>query len=232
MRRVADNAVEGHGMIDIRLADAPAAPEGYLADARGRLVPERLVRPEARLEDQLVRKMMGFAEELSAQISRFKGHCYDDIAAFMQLLGERYGARKGGAKGNVTFTSYDGTMKVQIQVADHLTFGPELQVAKELIDRCILDWSEGANEPIRMLVAHAFQVDTEGRVSRDAVLALRRVEIDDVRWQRAMQAITDSIRVLGSKSYIRFYRREAPEEAWRAVTIDLAAAAAPGGTAR
>lgn len=201
--------------------------DGYMTDAKGRLVPEATVKPQVKLEDQLVRKMMGFAGDLSAQIGRFKGHCYDDVATFMQLLAEQYGARKGGVKGNMTFTTFDGLMKVQIQVADHLTFGPELQVAKDLIDACILDWAVGAGDNIRVLVNHAFRVDKEGQVSREAVLALRKVEIDDERWRQAMQAITDSIRVLGSRQYIRFYKRATAESAWQAVTVDLASAEAP-----
>ena len=200
----------------------------YMRDAKGLLVPLELVKPVDQLEDQMVRKIIGFAEELSAQIARFKGHTADDIGAFQALLAEQYGVEpKGGAKGNVTFTSFDGSLKVQVQIADNLTFGPQLQVAKQLIDECIAEWSAEANAPIRALVNHAFQVDKEGRVNRNAILQLRRVAIEDERWKKAMEAITDSIRVQGSKSYIRFYRRPSAEAEWTAITIDLAAAKAP-----
>lgn len=199
-------------------------PEGYWRDAKGRLVPEGLIKDTDKLEDQLVKKMMAYADELSAQIGRFKGHCYDDVGSFMALLAEKYGASKGGPKGNVTFSSYDGRLKVQVAVADHLTFGPELQVAKELIDECVSEWAADARPEIRALVDHAFRTDREGQVSREGIFALRRIEIQDERWQTAMQAIGDSIRVLGSKSYIRFYRRPDPQAKWEAVTIDLAAA--------
>jgi Protein of unknown function (DUF3164) len=210
--------------------ELPTIPDGYMMDSKRRLVPENLVKPELKLEDQLVRKLVDHGTNLSAQIARFKGHCYDDIATFLQLLGERYGGTKGGAKGNMTFTTFDGCLKVQVAVADHLEFGPELQIAKELIDGCIGEWAEGSRDEIRALVNHAFRVDKEGQVSRDAVLALRNVEIDDDRWRNAMQAITDSIRVVGSKSYIRIYRRDTPEAAWKAVTIDLASAALPAAS--
>ena len=39
-----------------------------------------------------------------------------------------------------------------------------------------------------------------------------------------MQAITDSIRIDGSKQYYRFYERDVREAPWRAVTVDLAKA--------
>ena len=203
---------------------AQPLPAGYLRDSKGRLVPERLVKPVDLLEDQTVRKIMGYADELSRQVARFKAHTFDDIGSFVDLIAEQYGAKKGGAKGNMTFTSFDGTFQVKIAVADTMTFGPELQIAKCLIDECINGWSEGANDHIKVLVQHAFRVDREGQVSREAIFALRRVQIDDARWLRAMDAINDSIRVVGSKTYVRFYRRPDPNANWEQVTIDLAAA--------
>ena len=39
-----------------------------------------------------------------------------------------------------------------------------------------------------------------------------------------MDAVRDSIRILGSKAYLRFQTRKSPDAAWSRVTIDLAAA--------
>ena len=50
------------------------------------------------------------------------------------------------------------------------------------------------------------------------------MDFEDERWQQGQRAIKDSIRVVGSKSYCRFYMRETPDALWRAVPIDLAAA--------
>ena len=200
-----------------------AIPEGYMRDAKERLVPVNLVKDHERLEDDTVRKILAFAEDLNSQISRFRGHTFDDVAAFMDLLGEQYGVKKGGAKGNVTLTTYDGCMKVVVQVQDSLTFGPELQVAKTLFDACISAWSEGANDKIHALVNHAFQVDKEGRINREALFSLRRLDIDDAGWKAAVDALNDSIRIVGSREYVRFYKRPTPRDGWQPVTIDLAA---------
>lgn len=200
------------------------AGKPMMQDAKGRYVPVGLVKPADKLQDELVRKMIAFAGDLSEQIGRFKGHCFDDLGSFQALIAQEYGASVGGAKGNVTLTSFDGTMKVQFQVADLLDFGPELQAAKALVDECLNEWTEGSRDEVRALVSRAFNVDKEGKINRAELFMLLRVEIDDDRWQRAMAAIHDSIRVIGSKIYIRFYRRETPQAPWRAVTIDLAAA--------
>lgn len=200
-------------------------PEGYMQDAKNRLVPIDLVKPMDKLEDQTVRKILGYADELNQQIARFKAHCFDDIAAHLDLLAERYAWKpKEGAKGNMTLSTYDGTFMVKVAIADTLTFGPELQIAKELIDACIAEWAEGSRDEIRALVSYAFQTDKEGQVSREAVFSLRKIDIDDARWRNAIAAINDSIRVQGSKTYLRFYRRDKPTDRWQNVTIDLAAA--------
>ncbi|MDC7788003.1 DUF3164 family protein [Rhodoplanes sp. TEM] len=199
-------------------------PHRYMRDAAGRLVPVETVRPEHLLEDQMVRKIVGYAEDLSAQIARFRGHTFDDVASFAELISERWGVKCGGSRGNVTFTSYDGCLKVQVQVQDQIGFGPELQVAKTLVDACITAWSADSRPEIRALVEHAFQVDQEGRINRAALFQLRRLQIDDAGWIRAMEAIGAAIRVIGSKQYVRFYKRATPRDAWVPITIDLASA--------
>jgi hypothetical protein len=198
--------------------------KSYMANAKGALVPLALVKPIDRLMDDTVRRMIAFATDLSLQIARFRGHCFDDLGAFQALIAEKYGASVGGEKGNVIITSFDGTMKVQFQVSDRIEFGPELQAAKKLIDACLAEWSAGSNDNIRAIVNRAFSVDQEGKINRAEIFMLLRVEIADERWQQAMHAIHESIRVIGSKTYIRFYSRPAPDSKWIGITIDLAAA--------
>lgn len=204
-------------------------PAGYQMDAKGRLVPETMIKPQELLEDQTVRKIIAFADDLSAQIGRFKGHTFADVGTFMDVLADEYGAAKGGTKGNVTLTTFDGCMKVVVQVQDSLTFGPELQVAKTLFDECISRWTEGSSAELRVLVDHAFQVDKEGRINRSALFSLRRLQIADAEWLRAVAALNDSIRVIGSREYVRFYRRPNGRAAWQAISVDLASAVAPAG---
>lgn len=195
-----------------------------MRDAKGRYVPVALIKPTDKLQDELVRKMIAFAVDLSAQIARFRGHCFDDLGSFQALIAQEHGASVGGAKGNVTLTSFDGCMKVQFQVADLLDFGPELQAAKALVDECLNEWTEGSRDEVRAVVSRAFNVDREGRINRAELFMLLRVAIEEPRWKRAMEALRESIRVIGSKTYIRFYKRPAPDAKWEAVSIDLASA--------
>lgn len=118
----------------------------------------------------------------------------------------------------------DGLYKVQVAVQDHIDFGPELQIAKTLVDECLNEWASDTGPELRAIVTDAFKTDKEGQINRAQIFVLLRREIDDPRWQRGMQAIRDAIRVVGSKIYVRSYRRESVDAAWQAITVDLAKA--------
>jgi hypothetical protein len=196
----------------------------YMRDARGSLVPLDLVKASDKLQDETVRKVMFYADQLSMQISRFKTHTFADINALQAIFEQEYGARAGGAKGNVTLMSFDGLLKVQVQRADQLDFGPELQAAKALVDECLVEWGAESRAELRALVNRVFSVEKEGQINRAELFSLMRLEIADARWTRAMAAIRDAIRVIGTKEYVRFYRRAKATDGWDAVTIDLASA--------
>ncbi len=198
-------------------------PQGYMRDELGRLVPINAIKEIDILRDKLVRDLAGCAKEHSLALAEFKRTAFDDISAFAQLSAEQYQARIGGEEGNITLYSYDRRYKIQRTVAKTLSFGEQLQAAKALIDECIHDWSVGSRDEIKVLINDAFQVDQAGKVNTDRILGLRRLKIDDRRWLNAMQAITDALTVVGSKSYIRVYERGDQGE-YLPVSLDVAAA--------
>lgn len=194
----------------------------YMMDDRQAWVPLDAIKPQHKLEDEIVRKIFGYAEPLSAQIGRFMVHTMEDLNSHDALLAQEYQVTRRGKKGNRTYTSFDGLLKVQVQVADVISFGPELQQAKTLIDECLTDWSADAQTELQVFVTRAFDVDKEGKVRAAELFRLRRFEIKDPRWLDAMRAISDAIRPHGTKQYVRFYKRASTEAGWEPVTIDLA----------
>ncbi|MED5550058.1 MAG: DUF3164 family protein [Pseudomonadota bacterium] len=196
----------------------------YMTDGKGSLVPVEAIKPAHKLEDEVVRKVMGYARDLSAQIDRFRGHAFTDLGEFDALLQQDYGTTRGGKKGNRTYQSFDGLMKVSVSVAEHIDFGPQLQIAKTLVDECLNEWAADSRPELRAIVTRAFNTDKPGQVNRSEIFMLLRLDIDDARWAKAMEAIREAMRVTGSKTYLRFYQRPAPDAQWEAVTIDMAKA--------
>ena len=100
-----------------------------------------------------------------------------------------------------------------------LAFDERLQTAKELIDSCLIRWSDGASMNLVAVVLEAFKVDKKGKLDVRRILELRRYEITDEEWSRAMDAISDSITVQNTRRYIRFYERVGDDE-WRMIPLD------------
>ncbi|QLV87817.1 DUF3164 family protein [Citrobacter sp. RHBSTW-00678] len=180
----------------------------YMKDRKGRLVPINQISDYDLAMDSFVREQVAAAKVKSADLSDFKQRAFDECYAWLDLVAEKYGRTRGGAKGNVTFPTFDGSQQVTIRVQETLTFGPELQIAKELIDECVTEWSEGANANLRAIISDAFQVDKEGQLNTGRILSLRRVKIQDERWIKAMEAISESLLVAVSKTYINFREKD------------------------
>lgn len=198
-------------------------PDGYMQDAKGALWPKENIREIDLMRDSIVREIAAKARAQSELLGKFKAGVFGDIEAFIQLSGEKYGVQMGGKKGNVSLLSFDGRFKVQRAVSDSLAFDERLQIAKELVNECIHLWSEGSRSEIRALINDAFQVDKEGRVNVARILGLRRLEISDEKWNKAMLAIGESIQVAGSKTYFRVYERVGDSDQYQAICLDIAA---------
>nr|WP_314710619.1 DUF3164 family protein [uncultured Comamonas sp.] len=201
---------------------ANTIPEGYREDARGSLIPLAMIKPIDLARDELVSELATMALAQSASLLALKKRVFSDIRAFVELSAEKYDAKLGGKKGNLTLYTFDGKYKVQVAISERMVFDERLQAAKALIDECITAWSEGSRDEIKVLVQSAFQTDQEGRINTGRVLSLRRMEIRDEKWLKAMAAIGESLQVVGSKEYVRFYVRVS-EDKYEPISLDLAA---------
>jgi len=197
--------------------------EKYMTDPQGRMVPVDMVKDIDKLRDQTVRAIMAEALKTRDGLADFKRRIRDDILAFVGTSAEQYGLKWGGKKGNLTISTYDGKYRLVVSMADQIVFDERLQVARDLIGDCIEKWSEGSRSEIRILVQDAFQTDKAGKINTARVLGLRRLEISDPDWQRAMAAIQDSITVSGSKQYLRFYERSDATGEYVQIPLDVAA---------
>lgn len=196
----------------------------YMADAKGRLTAIEMVKPLHKLQDEMVRKEFGFAFAISAQLSRFKGHVYENLGSFDALMAQEFGLTKGGAKGNRTYSSFDGLMKIEVRIQDRIAFGPEMQIAKALFDECLNEFAASTAPELRTIVTNAFDTDKEGQINRTNVFILLNTPSEDGRWIKGQEAIRSAMHVIGSKSYLRFQFREAFDAPWNTLTIDLASA--------
>lgn len=194
----------------------------FMTDAQGRQVPVSMIKKFDLKRNDLVCSIMSRAFAERERLAEFKRQVWEEIQAFVDESAKDSGAKKlGGKKGNITLTSFDGRYKLIVAVNDGILFNEKLQIAKQLIDECIGKWSKNARPELKVLVDDAFNVGKNGLVSTGKVLGLRRLNITDTTWRRAMDAITESIQVVSSKTYMRFYERQ-DDESYKQIPLDVA----------
>ena len=159
---------------------------------------------------------------MQQQLHNFKKQVLDNLHSFVDLSLEKYGTKLGGKKGNISFLSFDHNIKIILHVQETLVFDERLQAAKALIDECLFDWIQNANTNLQVLINDAFKVNNQGKIDTKRILSLRKLEIHDQRWQKAMEAIGESLSVQHSKEYVRFYLQDGNGE-YKGISLDFAA---------
>ena len=187
-------------------------PKDYMEDAQGRLVPMDRVKEIDKTRDGLVRDLVQKALALQASMIAFKENAMSEIQSFVELSAMEWDVKIGGQKGNITLYSFDGNFKAQVRISENMVFDEQLQIAKKMIDQCLTKWTRQSGSEIKALINDAFQVDQEGRINTKRILSLRRLDIQDDLWRKAMDAIAASLPVVGSKEYFRSEERRVGKE--------------------
>lgn len=195
----------------------------YMQDAKGNLVPISKVKEVDKLRDETVRNLFCKAESLSQNMTETKAHMFSELKDFCSVSASEYGVRWGGEKGNIEMTTFDGSLKITKQVSDVLTVDERIHVAKALITDCLTEWSADANDNIKAVVNLAFKVDKKGNLSISRLRSLLQLDINEPKWNKAMQAINDSIKVVDTCEYIRYYKRDENGK-WQPLPLDFASA--------
>jgi len=194
----------------------------FMTNSQGHQVPINMVSDIDKLRDQTVRNITNKALDMKEQLIAFKQELRTELFSYLETSAQRYKKTYGGKKGNITLMSFDGSLKLMLAVNESIVFDERLQIAKTIIDECINKWSKGSRSEIRALVNNAFYVDKAGNINTARILGLRRLDITDPDWKKAMEAITESIQVSGSKEYLRVYTRDKNGE-YKQVPLDVAA---------
>jgi hypothetical protein len=184
--------------------------ERVFINPKGFKVPESEMFPQNILLDELVNKHIPNALELSKQMNEFKKKVFSDIDDYIALLAAEYNTELATGKGNLTLTSFDGRSQIVIGIDDDITFGPEIDIAKKLINEVVEEMiSDSKFRLLREVVTDAFQTNKQGNYSKKGIYAMRkyRNSLDDPRWVEAMRALDEGIIAGSTKTYLRFYQK-------------------------
>ncbi|KPZ65696.1 hypothetical protein AN392_01244 [Pseudoalteromonas sp. P1-16-1b] len=198
-------------------------PDGYLKDGKGNLVAIANIKQTDLIKDEFVKKAIDKAIEMQEALAEFKQSLMAEADDFIELLAQEHGVNLGGKKGNVMLRTFDSQLKVTLQTQERIELGPELTLAKQLIDQCLDEWTEGGNQNIKAIVSKTFNTDKQGSLNPQRILALRKLEItdDSGKWAKAMNIIAESVGVVDSTRFIRFYKQD-DNGIEQAISLDIA----------
>lgn len=200
---------------------AEKTKNGDWVDATGSCVPQKYVPVVDKKRDALVEKLMSEAVKTEQKIMQLKEQTLNQIDAFMKQMEALYDMNVRTTEGNKRLSNFSNTRRVELIKAKYIDFDERLLMAKTLIDECIKDWGAGSNDKIMALIEQAFNVNEHGRLNKDRIIGLLKLKFNDVKWKKAMGLIQDSIKVVGTKDYIRFAVKD-NNGVWKPVVLDIA----------
>jgi hypothetical protein len=188
----------------------------------GRFTPPSLVKDYDKLKEQTVKPLIQRWLELSTEVADLKANIFDEVESLLSVCADDYGVTLAGKKGNVTLYLYDGSFFLQRRYQDRVQFDERLLAAEQLVRECLDEWAGEASDELRTLITAAFERNKEGDIRRSELVRLRKLKIDDERWQRAMGIIAEAEQIIESACYFQVQRRDNTGK-YQPVPLDFAA---------
>lgn len=194
--------------------------ENRWMDPKGNAIPMKYVDIIDKMTDRMVMKVFKQALKASEELKKLHSMALAGSEELMNATSKKYNVTIRTAKGNKRFTDFSNTIRLDITIGDFIDFDERLNTAKALIDKCIEKWSEDADDKIKLLINNAFKVDKKGNLDKHAIMGLRNLAIKDTEWKKAMELITDSIRVIDRKAYLKFSSKD-DNGNWHGIPLDI-----------
>lgn len=195
--------------------------DGNWINRNGRPVPEANVDPIAKRRDAAVHKMVARALELADQMKKVKAEILNEVSEYITELQKINGVKKQDAKGNYQLSDYANLNQVQVAMNNVIEFDERLNVAKTLIDKCLVKWTKRGNQNVRAIINDAFDVDKKGNVNKMRIFGLMALQINDKDWKKAMELIRASMQVSDTRQYLNIRTRKSNIDKWDFVNLNF-----------
>ena len=194
--------------------------EGNWIDPRGQVVPQAYVKPLDRKRDHEVEMIVKESLALEKRMKILKEKFINRIIKYREAIEKETGIKLEG-KGNMCLTSFSGDKQVEFSMNDIIVFDEKLQIARQLINECIGEWSVDSNKNLKVIVNQAFELDKKGKVNAQAILKLRQLNIRNAKWKNAMELIGEALSITGTRQYLNIRTRENSSAKFRTVNLNF-----------
>ncbi len=195
--------------------------QGNWLNRNGRPIPEANIDPIAKRRDEAVSRMVAKALKLEAEMKKVKEEILAEVMQYIGHLQKLNGIKKQATKGNYTLSDYANLQQVQVSMSNVIEFDERLNLAKTLIDKCLIKWTKRGNQNVRAIITDAFDVDKKGNVNKMRIIGLLALQISDKEWKQAMELIRSSMQVSDTRQYLNIRTRKNVINKWEFVNLNF-----------
>lgn len=189
-------------------------------DPEGREVPAKYVSAYDKAREAAARRIHARFMRCLDQLESCYCSSMQDIEA-LEKIPVRDGKMPGGAKGNLQFCSFDGSIRVERSARYEVVFDARLQAARDLINQLIEEKAQGIDVDLAEIVRGVFEPSSAGMLSASRVLGLFRYRVSAPKWVQAMDLIRESISTRRGKTLLSCSVR-GPDGVFKPILLDLA----------
>lgn len=192
-------------------------------DPQGNEVPAKYVQPYDKLRDRIALRVLARWEKAEDMLRKVKRETLEDIASLQAAAAKTTGVSLGGKQGNMQFRSFNGAITIALDNQARTEFDERLSMAQSLIMEAVKEMSKDAsNADLVEIATRAFQPRSSGRLDMQRIRDLRTYKVKNAKWRKACEIIADCERKIGSRQYVRVFRRRDAAIKPEPILLDLA----------
>ena len=192
----------------------------YMKDINGDEVNVKYVNAYDKARDRVSRRILKrFVEERKRMEALLKDSLAD-LDSLMKLKDSL------GDRGNFQTQSFDGLIQVEVRQQYNVYLDERVIKARELmIDYVnhVLEKVNGVDVTVlRRLVDSAFRANSRGFLPVSKIHELKRMVVNDPRWQEAIKILEEAMKPVKGKRYLNCATRRSTQGDFQTIRLDLA----------
>jgi hypothetical protein len=198
-----------------------AIPPGYVMDAKGDLRKEENLSDLERAEDKLVKSLFPRAKALYQDIGRFKHDAMHMIEDTISTCIKEYNIKRfEKIKGNVSFTTVDGKLKVERAINDKIEANSGVEAARQIFEQYASVLETQSGEDAKEFIRSYFKLNKDQYVTSN-LIDLCNKNVSHPLYKQARAALQEALFVSSSKAYVRFYVRNENDDSWEPMPLQF-----------
>ena len=190
-----------------------------MRDAMGNDVPVNYVKPQDKLRDRNVRRVLARFEKERNALQKLVKDCLKDIE---EISSSR---EKVAEKGNFSARSFDGLIEVAVAQQYIITLDETVRKARELMLGYIAKELGPMGDKafvVKKIVEAAFKTDRQGFLSRSKIHELLALNVKDPDWEEGARILREAMRTAKGKRYLSCKVRPDTQHDFKAILLDIA----------